>query len=191
MVRQGKLTPEPQEAAAGELCRTFSAPVEGKYLEGCVDECRSFETLQQAQDHCDRVADCGGVTHSLYGEGQAWHDGRGPYEVRMGPALKSSRDGDMSWIRIEHDCADDTHGGLGAWQGDFASSVEQAESSLISTITWMVIMGGLVGGAVLFSYKKGHPTTVSYVDRAHDEFQKVMGRTGVVLPGAGGAYESL
>lgn len=78
MVQDGQLKPEAQGSTT---CRSYSAPVQRQYLEGCVDECRSFETLQEAEDHCDRVADCGGVTHSLYGEGQAWHDGIGPYEV--------------------------------------------------------------------------------------------------------------
>ena len=88
MVQNGQLTPEGDsedegQYTEGDICRTYAAPIQGKYLEGCVDECRSFETLQEAEDHCDRVADCGGVTHSLYGEGQAWHDGVGPYEVRL------------------------------------------------------------------------------------------------------------
>jgi len=196
MVQNGQLTPEGDgeeegQYTEGDICRTYAAPIQGKYLEGCVDECRSYETLQEAEDHCDRVADCGGVTHSLYGEGQAWHDGVGPYEVRRGPALKASEDGDMTWIRVEHACDDDTQGGLGAWEGSFSSSVDEAETSLVSTVSWMVVMGMLVGGAVLFSYKKGHPATVTYVDRAHDEIKRAMGRSGVQIPGGGGGYESL
>ena len=30
---------------------------------------------------------------SLYGEGQSWHEGKGPFEVRKGPVLKMSKDG--------------------------------------------------------------------------------------------------
>ncbi len=66
-----------------------------------MDHCRSFETLDEAMNHCDTLEYCGGVTHSLYGEGQSWHQGTGPFEVRMGPTLKRSNDGDLSWIRIE------------------------------------------------------------------------------------------
>ena len=51
-------------------CYTYSAPVQGQYLDGCVDECLSFETLQEAEDHCDTLPDCGGVSHSMYGEFQ-------------------------------------------------------------------------------------------------------------------------
>ena len=108
LVEQHQLTPEQEtepeqygEETSEDMCYSYSAPVEGQYLEGCIDECRSFQTLQEAEDHCDQILDCGGVTHSLYGEGQAWHDGVGPYEVRLGPALKASQDGDISWVRIE------------------------------------------------------------------------------------------
>jgi hypothetical protein len=107
LIAQHQLTPEQSEEdnygteTSEDMCYSYSAPVQGQYLEGCIDECRSFQTLQEAEDHCDQIADCGGVTHSLYGEGQAWHEGVGPYEVRLGPALKPSQDGDISWVRIE------------------------------------------------------------------------------------------
>ncbi len=105
LVAQHQLEPEENELGgeneSEDMCYSYSAPVQGQYLEGCIDECRSFQTLQEAEDHCDEIPDCGGVSHSLYGEGQSWHDGVGPYEVRLGPALKESQDGDISWVRIE------------------------------------------------------------------------------------------
>jgi len=188
MVNKGALRPEGDPS--GELCRSYSAPVQSKYLEGCVDECRSFETLQEAENHCDRVEDCGGVTHSLYGEGQSWHEGVGPYEVRAGPALKTSRDGDISWVRIEHDCNDDSQGGFGTWGGEYVTDVEQTETSLVTFVTWLVLLGGVFAGGVLFSYRKGHPVTVTYVDLARDALQKAVGRK-VNIPGASERYESL
>jgi len=188
MVNSGQLRPE--QEPSGELCRSYSAPVQSKYLEGCVDECRSFETLQEAENHCDRVEGCGGVTHSLYGEGQSWHEGVGPYEVRAGPALKVSQDGDISWVRIEHDCNDDSEGGFGSWGGEYVTDVEQTETSLVTFVTWLVLFGGLFAAGVLFSYKKGHLVTVTYVDRARDALQKVVGRK-VKIPGASERYESL
>ena len=61
LVKKGVLTPS--QDSSGQYCFSYSAPVQGQYLEGCVDECKSFETLDEAQSHCNSLDDCGGVTH--------------------------------------------------------------------------------------------------------------------------------
>ena len=61
LVKKDVLTPS--HDSSGQYCFSYSAPVQGQYLEGCVDECKSFETLDEAQSHCNSLDDCGGVTH--------------------------------------------------------------------------------------------------------------------------------
>ena len=62
LVHNHELTPTTDDSGS-EFCFSYSAPVQGQYLEGCVDECRSFRTLDEAEAHCNSVDDCGGVTH--------------------------------------------------------------------------------------------------------------------------------
>mmetsp|Transcript_15113 Transcript_15113/g.41254 ORF Transcript_15113/g.41254 Transcript_15113/m.41254 type:complete len:321 (+) Transcript_15113:49-1011(+) len=197
LVAQHQLTPEHEtgeEGEEGDMCYSYSAPVQGQYLEGCVDECRSFQTLQEAQDHCDQIEDCGGVSHSLYGEGQAWHDGVGPYEVRLGPALKPSQDGDISWVRIEHPCGEEgmeTGYENEGWDDDLEASVEQADRSLAHSVVMLVAVVALAGVLVYVSYRMGHQITIDYVDRARDKLREVFDKRGAGRETGGGGYEAL
>jgi hypothetical protein len=63
LVKDHELTPTTQMDEGSEYCFSYSAPVQGQYLEGCVDECRSFQTLDEAEAQCNGIDDCGGVTH--------------------------------------------------------------------------------------------------------------------------------
>ena len=45
MVAAGKLMPD-QSGPGLTACYDYSAPVQGEYLDGCVDGCHSFRTLQ-------------------------------------------------------------------------------------------------------------------------------------------------
>jgi hypothetical protein len=52
-------------------------------LDGCVDDCKSFETLAEAEEHCTSLELCGGITKSAYGDQEAINLGVGLYEVRQ------------------------------------------------------------------------------------------------------------
>ena len=56
-----------------------------------------------APDPCDGTDPLDG--HSLYGEGQSWHEGKGPFEVRKGPVLKMSKDGGTCFLSGMCACA--------------------------------------------------------------------------------------
>ena len=44
---------------------SYDGPFESVLLDGCVDDCRSFETLPEAEAHCNTLgASCGGITKS-------------------------------------------------------------------------------------------------------------------------------
>lgn len=190
LVRNHELTPTSDDSD-NAYCFSYSAPVQGQYLEGCVDECRSFQTLDEAEAHCNSIDDCGGVTHSLYGEGQSWHEGNGPFEVRQGPTLKPSKDGDVSWIRVEHPC-DEADDDL-----DFSSleeSVQVADRGLMMSVVYLV---GLLAGcslAVYVAYIQGHERTIELVDDARDRLRQYLerreARRGAPLAGQG-SYQSL
>jgi hypothetical protein len=192
LVHNHELTPTTQDGT-GDYCFSYSAPVQGQYLEGCVDECRSFETLDEAEAHCTSLDDCGGVTHSLYGEGQSWHDGEGPYEVRQGPALKPSQDGDTSWVRIEHPC-DETDTSYDDDDDYFADSVREVDQSLLTSIVYLVGLLGAVALVVYVAYVRGHGRVVDLVHFARDKvrsfLQKRSGRPGAPLSSQSN-YQSL
>lgn len=70
-------------------------------LDGCVDDCRSFETLEEAEEHCNALqAHCGGITKTAYGDQEAISLGVGLYEVRSGPGIEQQT-GDATWIKQE------------------------------------------------------------------------------------------
>ena len=50
-----------------------------------MDECRSFETLAEAEEHCNTLEMCGGITKTSYGDNEAIDLGVGLYEVRQVP----------------------------------------------------------------------------------------------------------
>ncbi len=52
-------------------------------LDGCVDDCKSFETLSEAEEYCTSLEECGGITKSAYGDQEAINLGVGLYEVRQ------------------------------------------------------------------------------------------------------------
>jgi hypothetical protein len=192
LVRHHELTPTGEDGD-NAYCFSYSAPVQGQYLEGCVDECRSFQTLDEAEAYCNSINDCGGVTHSLYGEGQSWHEGTGPFEVRAGPTLKPSKDGDISWIRVEHACDEAADDSLLDYSS-LEESVQVADRSLMMSLVYLV---GLLAGcsaAVYVAYVQGHERTVELVDDARDRLRQYVARRearrGPPLSGQG-AYQSL
>jgi len=198
LVNQHKLTPVQTQQEYfpthdGGNCFSYSDPVHNQYLQGCIDHCRSFQTLEEAINHCDTLEFCGGVTHSLYGEGQNWHQGTGPFEVRMGPTLKRSKDGDLSWIRVEHPCtAEDgmeTGFETADWSQSMTETVKQADRSLMFSLMYIIGFMAFVGIAVYVSYKQGHAVTVSFVGRARDRVRQYLDRGNPEV--GSGAYESL
>jgi len=73
----------------------YGDALEGTYIVGCVDDCLAFPTLMEAKEYCDTLPECGGVTLSMYADG----DLQTPWEVRKGPAIRASDDGDVSFMR--------------------------------------------------------------------------------------------
>jgi hypothetical protein len=65
--------------SAGILTLNHSAVL----LDGCVDDCKSFETLAEAEEYCTSLETCGGITKSAYGDEEAINLGVGLYEVRQ------------------------------------------------------------------------------------------------------------
>jgi len=66
-----------------------------------VDDCRSFETLEEAEEHCNALqVHCGGITKTAYGDQEAISLGVGLYEVRSGPGIEQQT-GDATWIKQE------------------------------------------------------------------------------------------
>jgi hypothetical protein len=44
---------------------SYDGPFESVLLDGCVDDCRSFEALEEAEQHCNALgSSCGGITKS-------------------------------------------------------------------------------------------------------------------------------
>jgi len=60
----------------------YDGPFENVLLDGCVDDCQSFESLADAESHCNAVEGCGGITKTSYGDNEAISLGVGLYEVR-------------------------------------------------------------------------------------------------------------
>jgi hypothetical protein len=60
----------------------FDACLFAVLLDGCVDDCKSFETLAEAEEYCTSLETCGGITKSAYGDQEAINLGVGLYEVR-------------------------------------------------------------------------------------------------------------
>ena len=191
LIKDRALTPL-DGGTADDYCFSYSAPVQGQYLEGCVDECKSFETLDEAEAHCNSLDECGGVTHSLYGEGQSWHEGNGPFEVRQGPTLKPSQDGDVSWVRIEHRCDDQSGGQDYLDPMSLETSVETADHSLMTALLYLVGLLVVASLLVYVAYTKGHQPTTDLVDEARDKVRSLLGRQRRGAPLASqGAYQSL
>jgi hypothetical protein len=94
----------------------FDGPFEAVLLDGCVDDCRSFETLEEAEEHCNALGyECGGITKTAYGDQDAISLGVGLYEVRSGPGIEQ-QEGDMTWIK-QDGCAE--QGGSWLGQNDY------------------------------------------------------------------------
>jgi hypothetical protein len=53
----------------------------------CNAECSAFETLKEAEEHCNSLADCNGIVKTAYGDPNALRLGVGLYEVRQGPEI--------------------------------------------------------------------------------------------------------
>lgn len=67
-VRDSERAGEPAADGEGKhaVCEySYDGPFESVLLDGCVDDCRSFETLPEAEAHCNTLgASCGGITKS-------------------------------------------------------------------------------------------------------------------------------
>jgi hypothetical protein len=100
------------------LC--FDGPFEAVLLDGCVDDCRSFETLEEAEEHCNALGyECGGITKTAYGDEDAISLGVGLYEVRSGPGIEQQQ-GDMTWIK-QDGCTEQAGGTFPSSAGGYAS----------------------------------------------------------------------
>jgi len=66
----------------------YDGPFENTMMDGCVDECTAFETLPEAERHCNSLEDCNGIVKTTYGDEGALRLGVGLYEVRRGPAIR-------------------------------------------------------------------------------------------------------
>ena len=62
----------------------YDGPFEHVTLDGCGEEdCKSFETLNEAESFCSNDEQCGGITKSAYGDEEAINLGVGLYEARQ------------------------------------------------------------------------------------------------------------
>jgi len=178
MVKDHQLVPDRKTGDA--TCYSYSLPIQGKYLNGCVDQCRSFHSLASAQRYCNSLADCGGVTRSMYGEGQRWHQGDGAFEVRMGPALKTSKDGDLSWVKLKVPC-----------EGNAMMDIDQPyreESSSAMLLVYIIGFAALVGTFLYVMYVRGNETAVMIVEKGRHNLRRLLDRK---KGGKGSGYEAL
>mmetsp|Transcript_1424 Transcript_1424/g.2530 ORF Transcript_1424/g.2530 Transcript_1424/m.2530 type:complete len:218 (+) Transcript_1424:122-775(+) len=189
----------------------YDGPFETVLLDGCVDDCRSFETLVEAEQHCNLLDyACGGITKTAYGDQDAINLGVGLYEVRSGPGIEQQV-GDMTWIKqdgcsagqLPHpDAGYDQN--LGHPQGDWGQpnnyaydqqwdqqmdNVGDAYTSAFVQMFWMAFILAVIAGAVFFSYKRGDQITVDYVDRFRERMGRFMQERGPRVNE--GSYESL
>ena len=128
----------------------YDGPFESVLLDGCTDDCRSFETLEEAEEHCNAIEDCGGITKTAYGDEEAIHLGVGLYEVRSGPGIQQQV-GDTTWIKQDGcdrdsdsfpegvEGADDGETYNGRYGNSFNQMYEQQEE-------WNESLGGVADG---------------------------------------------
>ncbi|EKX38182.1 hypothetical protein GUITHDRAFT_115727 [Guillardia theta CCMP2712] len=178
MVRNHQLQPDAK--TSDKVCYSYSVPIEGKYLNGCVDKCRSFHSLDSAQRYCNTLENCGGVTRSMYGEGQKWHQGDGAFEVRMGPALKTSKDGDLSWVKLKIPC-----------EGNSMMGIDQPyreETSSAMLLVYLIGFAALLGTVVYVMYVRGNETAVMIVEKGRHNLRRLLDRK---KGGKNSGYEAL
>ncbi|KAJ1483278.1 hypothetical protein T484DRAFT_1896272 [Baffinella frigidus] len=179
----------------------FDGPFEAVLLDGCVDDCRSFETLEEAEQHCNTLGyECGGITKTAYGDEDAISLGVGLYEVRSGPGIEQQQ-GDMTWIK-QDGCTEQAGGTFPSSAGGYASdenydarytgqmdAVGSAYRNAVGQMVWMALFIGALGGAVFYSYRRGDRLTVQYVEKAREGVQQIIDRRGGRASDA--AYQSL
>lgn len=189
----------------------YDGPFETVLLDGCVDDCRSFETLEEAEQHCNLLDyACGGITKTAYGDKDAISLGVGLYEVRSGPGIEQQV-GDMTWIK-QDGCSsgqlpqpqigeqnylghpDPQWGQVNDYAYDQQwnqqmDDVGSAYTSAFVQIFWMAFILAIIGGAIFFSYKRGDQMTVDYVDKFRDRVGRFMQERGPRVNE--GSYESL
>ena len=197
----------------------YDGPFESVLLDGCTDDCRSFETLQEAEDHCNAIEDCGGITKTAYGDEEAIHLGVGLYEVRSGPGIQQQV-GDTTWIK-QDGCGGD--GGGASWPEGVAASddgetardrygrlnnfnqmyeeqqdwnesldgVADGYRKAFVQMFWMAVFLAVGAGLIFFSYRRGDHMTVEYVERAREKIGEIMNKRGARINESNGSYQSL
>jgi hypothetical protein len=193
----------------------YDGPFESVLLDGCTDDCRSFETLQEAEDHCNSIQDCGGITKTAYGDEEAIHLGVGLYEVRSGPGIQQQV-GDTTWIKQDGcggprlsqgvagaddgETATDRYGRLNNFnqmyeqQEDWNESLDGVADGYRKAFVqmfWMAMFLAVGAGAIFFSYRRGDQTTVEYVERAREKIGELMNKRGPRINESLGSYQSL
>ena len=200
-----------------EELNCYDGPFESVLLDGCTDDCRSFETLQEAEEHCNSIQDCGGITKTAYGDEEAIHLGVGLYEVRSGPGIQQQT-GDTTWIK-QDGCGGDGSGAswpegvaasddgetatdrYGRLSGNSFQQAEEWNSSLDGVadgyrkafvqMFWMAIFLAAAAGLVLYSYRRGDHMTVEYVERAREKIGEMMNKRGPRINESNGSYQAL
>ena len=192
----------------------YDGPFESVLLDGCTDDCRSFETLQEAEEHCNAIEDCGGITKTAYGDEEAIHLGVGLYEVRSGPGIQQQT-GDTTWIKQDGcggeegfadgvESADDGETYSGRYGNNFNDMYEQQEEwndslggvadgyrKAFVQMFWMAMFLAAGAGLVLYSYRRGDAMTVEYVEKARDKIGEIMNKRGPRINENNGTYQSL
>ena len=197
----------------------YDGPFESVLLDGCTDDCRSFETLQEAEDHCNAIEDCGGITKTAYGDEEAIHLGVGLYEVRSGPGIQQQV-GDTTWIKQDGcggdgvganwpqgvqaaddgETARDKYGRLNNFnqmyeqQQDWNNSLDGVADGYRKAFVqmfWMAVFLSVGAGLIFFSYRRGDHMTVEYVERARGKIGELMNKRGARINESNGAYQAL
>eukprot|EP00286_Rhodomonas_abbreviata_P020640 CAMPEP_0181313884 /NCGR_PEP_ID=MMETSP1101-20121128/14503_1 /TAXON_ID=46948 /ORGANISM="Rhodomonas abbreviata, Strain Caron Lab Isolate" /LENGTH=224 /DNA_ID=CAMNT_0023420901 /DNA_START=175 /DNA_END=849 /DNA_ORIENTATION=- len=194
----------------------YDGPFETVLLDGCVDDCRSFETLEEAEQHCNLLDyACGGITKTAYGDQDAINLGVGLYEVRSGPGIEQQV-GDMTWIKQDgcsagqlpwpeqnpgideqnyhnqylHQPDPDWNNYQYDQQWDQQmDGVRDAYSGAFVQMFWMAMLLAVIAGAIFVSYKRGDQITVDYVDKFRERAGRFMQERGPRVNE--GSYESL
>eukprot|EP00929_Paragymnodinium_shiwhaense_P104241 TRINITY_DN68448_c0_g1_i1.p1 TRINITY_DN68448_c0_g1~~TRINITY_DN68448_c0_g1_i1.p1 ORF type:complete len:706 (+),score=133.09 TRINITY_DN68448_c0_g1_i1:113-2230(+) len=111
----GLLTPA--DRRIGTCKRGYEEPQPSTFLAGCPDVgCRLLRTLKDAQDLCDTLSDCGGVTQSAPDE----------FQIRLAPPNPmNSPAGETSWHKVACDSWPKNPTALNVWSS-FAETMEAA-----------------------------------------------------------------
>ena len=201
------LSHQPHLAHGEPSLECFDGPFESVLLDGCVDDCRSFETLEEAEQHCNALADCGGITKTAYGDSEAISLGVGLYEVRSGPGIQQQV-GDTTWIK-QDGCGN--QGGRGSYgNGEYAgdsqriSGYDRAErwnesleavsdgySRAVSQMFWMALFLCFCAALVFVSYRRGDQFTVDFVDNARERIKTFVQKRGPRINSGDGSYQSI